>query len=333
MKLNKKKIINVGLTFLLFISLITPINTQSAQAAGEITVDEAITQFDVNGKKSVIVEGYIVGYVKSETSVTGTPNDDNNFAIASSANETDISKMVYVQLTTPYRSELGLKTNPGNIGKRVNISGSLEKYFGNHAGLKSPTSMSLLMDGEEPPVGTKVNEVKASPTSSGIEKGTGITLSTSTTGATIYYTTDGSDPTIESTLFTTPIIINEATTIKAIAVDNDTTRNLENSDIATFTYTITAPITVSTIAEARSATIGKEVMVTGVVTALFNTATAHIQDNTGAIAIFPVASLSAKVGDIVTIKGTLAEYSGLKQLTNISLVGEPTASTLPAVSF
>lgn len=185
--------------------------------------------------------------------------------------------------------------------------------------------------GDTPIEETKVSDVKATPTSSTVEAGTKVELSTATTGDTaIFYTTNGVDPTTADIKYTGPITINEDTTIKAIAVDNDNTRNLENSDIATFSYKITAPITVSTIAEARSATIGKEVMVTGVVTALFNTATAHIQDNTGAIAVYPVASLSAKVGDTVTIKGTLAEYSGLKQLTNITLVGEPTASTLPA---
>ena len=71
-------------------------------------------------------------------------------------------------------------------------------------------------------------------------------------------------------------------------------------------------------------------MVTGIVTAMLDTATAHIQDDTGAIAIYPASSLSANVGDRVTVKGKVEEYSGLLQLTDITLVGEPTASTLPA---
>src|SRR5690606_751360 len=60
------------------------------------------------------------------------------------------------------------------------------------------------------------------------------------------------------------------------------------------------------------------------------TATAHIQDETGtAIAIYPADSLAASVGDLVTVQGKVDEYSGLKQLTNISLVGTPTEATLP----
>ena len=186
------------------------------------------------------------------------------------------------------------------------------------------------IDSGEAPVETKVSEVKASPASSAVEAGTEITLSTSTTNTKVHYTVNGTVPTTTDSVFTEPIIIDKDTTIKAFAVDNDSTRNLDDSDIATFTYTIKAPLTASTIAEARTAAIGQEVMVTGTVTALLDTATAHIQDNTGAIAIYPASSLSANVGDIVTVKGIVAEYSGLKQLTNITLVGEPAASTLPA---
>ena len=47
-----------------------------------------------------------------------------------------------------------------------------------------------------------------------------ITLSTTTPGATIYYTTDGSTPTASSTKYTTAFVIATATTIKAIAVRN-----------------------------------------------------------------------------------------------------------------
>lgn len=105
---------------------------------------------------------------------------------------------------------------------------------------------------------------------------------------------------------------------------------MDNSEVATFTYTIkTAPTAIS-IEEARNKAIGEEVIVSGIVTAKLETATAHIQDETGAaIAIYPADSLTAKVGDLVTVQGTVDEYSGLKQLKNISLVGITTSSTVP----
>ncbi len=64
-----------------------------------------------------------------------------------------------------------------------------------------------------------------------------ITLSTETEGADIYYTTDGSDPTDESTLYERPIIISKSTTIKAVAM----AEGCANSEIATFEYEIVDP--------------------------------------------------------------------------------------------
>ncbi len=64
-----------------------------------------------------------------------------------------------------------------------------------------------------------------------------VTLSDSTTGATIYYTTDGTTPTTSSPQYATPIAVAASETIKAIAVAT----NFANSPVASATYTI-APL-------------------------------------------------------------------------------------------
>ena len=63
---------------------------------------------------------------------------------------------------------------------------------------------------------------------------TSVELKTGTDDARIFYTTDGSDPSTSSKLYTGPILIAATTTIKAIAVK----AGMKNSEIATFIYTV-----------------------------------------------------------------------------------------------
>lgn len=77
-----------------------------------------------------------------------------------------------------------------------------------------------------------VATVKANVASGDVVKGTAVTLTTETAGATIYYTTDGKTPTITSNVYTAPIVIDNTVTIKAIAVK----AGMRNSGMVTFTY-------------------------------------------------------------------------------------------------
>ena len=77
-------------------------------------------------KSNVTVEGYIVGFAKSETSYSVIADSDTNIAIADTPGETDVTKMLYIQLPSSYRANFGLYTNPSNLGKKVRITGSLE---------------------------------------------------------------------------------------------------------------------------------------------------------------------------------------------------------------
>ncbi|MDR1209589.1 MAG: chitobiase/beta-hexosaminidase C-terminal domain-containing protein [Clostridiales bacterium] len=74
----------------------------------------------------------------------------------------------------------------------------------------------------------------ASPAPGLIESGAQVTLSSVTYGASIYYTTDGSAPTMESARYTAPIEITGDTVIKAFAVSADTAV----SPISTFEYAV-----------------------------------------------------------------------------------------------
>jgi Chitobiase/beta-hexosaminidase C-terminal domain len=61
-----------------------------------------------------------------------------------------------------------------------------------------------------------------------------VTLSDATSGAAIYYTTNGSTPTTSSTLYSAPISVPKTTTIKAIASRTGWT----TSAVASATYKI-----------------------------------------------------------------------------------------------
>src|SRR5207247_60650 len=63
-----------------------------------------------------------------------------------------------------------------------------------------------------------------------------VALSDTTSGATIYYTTDGSTPTTSSAAYTGAIAVTQTTTIKAMAANP----GMANSTVATATYTLQA---------------------------------------------------------------------------------------------
>jgi len=83
----------------------------------------------------------------------------------------------------------------------------------------------------------KVANPVFTPSAGEVTSGTEVTISCATSGATIYYTTDGSTPTEDSTEYTAPIAVTAAVTIKAIAVATD----YQDSSVVTAAYTIGVP--------------------------------------------------------------------------------------------
>ena len=70
--------------------------------------------------------------------------------------------------------------------------------------------------------------------SGAVNSGTSVTISCATDGAKIYYTTDGSDPTAESTAYTEAISVTPPMTLKAIAVKS----GMNDSAVASASYLI-----------------------------------------------------------------------------------------------
>ena len=96
----------------------------------------------------------------------------------------------------------------------------------------------------------------ANPTAGTYSDNQSVALTSSTEGATIYYTTDGSEPTITggtTQQYTAPIAVTGTegqsiiTTIKAIAVKD----RMQNSSVSTFSYKIEIPDTTAPAAEIK----------------------------------------------------------------------------------
>ena len=77
----------------------------------------------------------------------------------------------------------------------------------------------------------------ASPGGGSVTAGTQVSLTSLTNGAVIHYTLDGSTPTANSPIYSTPITVSAAMTLKAVAVKND----MLTSSIFRASYTIAAP--------------------------------------------------------------------------------------------
>ena len=87
------------------------------------------------------------------------------------------------------------------------------------------------------PVVTQVATPTFTPAGGEYEAAQSVTIACATEGATIYYTTDGNDPTTSSNQYTGAIAVNETTTLKAIAAKD----GMDNSEVASATYTINIP--------------------------------------------------------------------------------------------
>lgn len=140
-----------------------------------------------------------------------------------------------------------------------------------------------------------------------------VTISCTTDGATIYYTTNGDVPTTSSAVYSTPIAISETTTVKAMGVKT----GMSNSNVASATYTIESVIT---IAEARTLANNQYASVQGTVT-FIDGRNIYVQDETAGIDLYlnsgTVPSVLA-LGDKVQAYGKKTVYNGLVELTSIN---------------
>ena len=130
-----------------------PVNPPTPGEGGDGTEASPYTVAQVNAGatgSSAWVKGYIVGWVEGQVLADGAHFDAanvtaaSNILISDNPAATTVAECIPVQLVsgTTIRTALNLKDHPDNLGKPVEIQGSLENYFGT-PGLKAPTAYKI----------------------------------------------------------------------------------------------------------------------------------------------------------------------------------------------
>ena len=130
----------------------------------------------------------------------------------------------------PGAGSAGSSAFPGTNAFAVNDAGNLAGVYTDTNGV----AHGFLFAPTVPAVATPTFSVAAGNYTSAQT----VSITDKTSGATIYYTLDGSTPTNQSSKYTTPLPVSQTTTINAIAE----AAGYSNSAVASATYTITIPV-------------------------------------------------------------------------------------------
>lgn len=152
----------------------------------------------------------------------------------------------------------------------------------------------------------------ATPSAGTVASGIQVVLTTTTTGADIYYTTDDSTPTIASTLYAGPITINTTTTIKAIAIKS----GMKNSSVATASYTISITQAAAPIAnpDSGAVTVGTQVILTTATmgASIYYTTDGNTPTTASSLYTAPITINEAKTIKAIAVKSGISNSSVMK---------------------
>ncbi len=124
-----------------FTGIDPPITGGDGSKTNPFTVAQAIQKQNASPYVTGWVKGFIVGAVKTGVSTITSANDvqfsgpftlNTNVLLADDKNETNYLNCVIVNLPSgkPLRTLVNLVDNPANLGKWLNVTGTLRTYFG-----------------------------------------------------------------------------------------------------------------------------------------------------------------------------------------------------------
>ena len=248
----------------------------------------------IAGVDKVIVYGVTgSGTAARDIVVTATPYEEGNVlttTVASEPNTTAVPELALDKNTCYLIDVTGVETGTEN-GADCAVHG-----------------MKFIVFGEIPAPAITAETPDFGPAT--------VTITCETEGAQVYYTTDNTEPTAESTLYTGPFPVAATTTVKAIAINGD-----DKSKVATQNITVN-PIA-TTVAELNALANGAvfrfdgEALVVAKQTKNTSKGTqeyVYIKDETGASLIFDNGS--TKTADVAVGKTITAGWTGKVSIFN-----------------
>ena len=142
-----------------------------------------------------------------------------------------------------------------------------------------------------------------------------VAIATATDDATIYYTTDGTTPDATSAVYTEPITVSTATTIKAIAI-----KDTNMSMVVTANYSF--PTVSDNVAALKANGVNNEIYKLNTILRVIyqNANYLFVQDNTGALLIYGNTGKTYNAGDYIYggIYGKFSPYQGMNEIVPVS---------------
>ena len=158
---------------------------------------------------------------------TGTYDQAQNITLSS--NEANTKIYYTLDNSTPTTSS-PIYSSPINISQTKTL-----KFFG-----KDAAGNASQIQSETYTIDMTAPTVSASPASGTYTTAQNVTLTANESGVKIYYTTDGSNPTTSSAQYSTPITINQTTTLRFMARDAAGNQSAIKSETYTISTTPTA---------------------------------------------------------------------------------------------
>ena len=282
---------------------------QNAEAIESAEIDDNVTVYFYKGSNSNAPKYYTSGtaircyggnYFTIETSSGNISSITITFGSSDGTNE----------ITT----DVGSFTSPTWTGTSSAVTFTIGGTSGNRR-IKGLTVNYSAGGGQQETVATPT----FSPAGGTYFEAQEVTISCATDGATICYTTDGTDPNENSTQFSAgvPLNISETTTVKAKAYKSGYTP----SSIASATYTFSTVVNISDITGAGT------YAVQGTIVAK-STRGFIVGDGTGYVYYYnqSYSQSSYTIGDMVRLSGSVVAYNGVFEFNNTTTVTTATSS-------